>query len=461
MKSITLKVDLYDYAQVEKTCKLAAEKLGIDAGDLHADLDRLTLELERYMHEARAKKASPVLAKAPTLTNAQTTAFLEFLKAPKLMDRIGELIGRCGIVGEQQNRLLLFVVASSYKMPEPLHALIQGSSGSGKTRLLDVIARCMPTEDVKRFTRVTDNAFYNQAEDYFTHKLVCLEDLDGLKEDAQLAVRELQSRGVLTSSTSVKDERGAIHGGERTVRGPIASLACTTRGEVYEDNVSRSLVVAVDESSAQTQRVIGYQNARAAGKSTDIFAGAEEQENNRQLLANCVRMLRPYKVVNPYADRVKLPESAHKIRRLNELYLCFVRQVCLLNQYQRKKDKRGRIVAQPEDLRAACEILFEAIVLKVDELDGSLRQFYERLKVYAEQHDQPEFTQRDVRQAMHLSKAQCSRFFAKLQTAEYITSKYSGNLRKVCYRIDYRDDYDKLRRSIKQDLEAQIDAICA
>ena len=460
MRQITLKVDLYDYAQVEKTCKLAAEKLGIDREALHADLEALTVELERYMHEARAKKSSPVLAQAPTLTSAQTAECLTFLKAENLMQKIGDLIGRCGIVGEEENRLLLFVVASSYKMPEPLHALIQGSSGSGKTRLLDVIARCMPTEDVKRFTRVTDNAFYNQAEDYFTHKLVCLEDLDGLKEDAQLAVRELQSRGVLTSSTSVKDERGAIHGGERTVRGPIASLACTTRGEVYEDNVSRSLVVAVDESSAQTQRVIEYQNARAAGRSTEVFAGAEEQEKNRQLLANCVRMLKPYEVVNPFAHRVKLPESAHKIRRLNELYLCFVRQVALLNQYQRSKDKRGRIIAEPADLRSACEILFEAIVLKVDELDGSLRQFYERLKVYAEKSDRPEFTQREIRQAMHLSKAQCSRFFAQLQYAEYITSKYSGNLRQVCYRIDCRDDYERLRRELKEGLEGQIEAIC-
>ena len=459
MRSITLKVDLYDYQQVEKTCKLAAEKLGLDAGVLQQDLDALTVELESYMHQQRTAKASKVLAQAPVLTSKQTTECLKFLKGENLMQRVGKLIGRAGIVGEEENRLLLFVVASSYKMPEPLHALIQGSSGSGKTRLLDVIARCMPTEDVKRFTRVTDNAFYNQAEDYFTHKLVCLEDLDGLKEDAQLAVRELQSRGVLTSSTSVKDERGAIHGGERTVRGPIASLACTTRGEVYEDNVSRSLVVAVDESSAQTKRVISYQNARAAGKSTEVFAGAEEQEKNRLLLANCVRMLRPYEVVNPFADRVKLPESAHKIRRLNELYLCFVRQVALLNQYQRSKDKRGRIVAEPADLRAACEILFEAIVLKVDELDGSLRQFYERLKVYAEKSKKPEFTQREIRAALGVSRSQCSRFMVQLVNAEYVTSKYSGNLRKVCYRIDCRDDHEKLRSSIKEELDAQIKAL--
>ena len=461
MRSITLKVDLYDYVQVEKTCKLAAEKLGLDAGVLQQDLDALTVELESYMHQQRTAKASKVLAKAPTLTSAQTAECLKFLKAENLMERIGKLIGRAGIVGEEENRLLLFVVASSYKMPEPLHALIQGSSGSGKTRLLDVIARCMPTEDVKRFTRVTDNAFYNQAEDYFTHKLVCLEDLDGLKEDAQLAVRELQSRGVLTSSTSVKDERGAIHGGERTVRGPIASLACTTRGEVYEDNVSRSLVVAVDESSAQTKRVISYQNARAAGRSTEVFAGKEEQEKNRLLLANCVRMLRPYAVVNPFADKVKLPESAHKIRRLNELYLCFVRQVALLNQYQRKRDDRGRVVAQVEDLHAACSILFESILLKVDELDGSLRQFFERLKTMVTKNGMPsdrKFDRHEIREALGVSKTQQHRFLSQLVQLEYVRQEGFAN-RGFKYQIARWDDAVALRESLRDAMQKQLNEL--
>ena len=457
MRTLTLKCDLYDYREVEKACRLAADKLGVEAGALQTDLEGLTAELERYLAERRRAAASAgVLAKAPQqLTASETTAALAFLRAPDLIARLGAALGRGGIVGEDKTRLLLFVAASSYKMPETLHVLIQGSSGSGKTRLLDVVARSMPHEDVKRFTRVTDNAFYNQAEDYFTHKLVCLEDLDGLREEAELAFRELQSSDVLRTATSVKDERGGITGGERVVRGPIASMACTTRGEVYEDNVSRCLVVAVDESAEQTGRVIAYQNRRAGGE-----CSRRDEEAERAKLADCVRMLKSYEVVNPYASRVKLPDGAHKVRRLNELYLSFVRQVALLNQYQRTKDKRGRLVAEVADLRVACEILFESIVLKVDELDGSLRQFFERLKAYvAARSGTPEFTQREVRQALGMSKAQCSRAMARLVSAEYVTSRYSGNLRKVCYRLDYLDDYQKLRRQIRDGLEGQIDVL--
>ena len=343
MTTLTLKCDLYEWREVEKVCRLAADKLGLDAGAVARDLEALARELEGYAH--RRRRGGPAgEAKTVEIPAAEREACGRFLRGPGLMAGIGARVGRAGIVGEEANRLVLFTVASSYKMPDPLHALIQGASGSGKTRLLDVIARCMPSEDVRRYTRVTDNAFYNQAEDHFAGKLVCLEDLDGLREEAQLAVRELQSNGVLRSAVSVKDDRtGAITGGERVVRGPVASLACTTRGEVYEDNVSRSLVVAVDESAEQTRRVIAYQDARAAGAST-----AAEREAEQRFLANCVRMLRPYEVVNPYAGRVSLPEGAHKLRRLHELYLSFVRQVCLIHQYQRTADARGRLAIRPQ-----------------------------------------------------------------------------------------------------------------
>ena len=452
MKTITLKLDLYEYGQVEKTCKLAAQKLGLQKDEVEADLQQLAQLLEHYrdkkLHQKETEKSVKI-----SVPPATATRCIEFLKSAKLIEKINGQIGKSGIVGEETNRILLFIIASSYKMPDTLHALIQGSSGSGKTRLLKVISELMPPEDVKRYTRVTDNSFYNQDEYFFVNKLVCFEDLDGLKEDAQLAVRELQSNEILISSTSIKDKNGQISGGERVVRGPIASLSCTTKGEIYEDNVSRSFLIAVDESREQTLKIIQYQNNASAG-----LIDKKEQQKVSTFLQNCMRLLKPYEVINPFANKIKLPDNAHKIRRLNELYQCFVRQITLLNQYQRKTDKQGRLISQKEDLQTACDILFESILLKVDELDGSLRQFFERLKNHLKDKNQ-EFTQREIRQALNISKAQCSRFFGRLQSMEYLTSKYSGNQRKVRYRIDYWDNYAKLRAQIKDDLTQQIQAL--
>jgi predicted transcriptional regulator len=211
--------------------------------------------------------------------------------------------------------------------------------------------------------------------------------------------------------------------------------------------------VAVDESKQQTLKIIEYQNKRAAG-----LIDKEEQKRVAAFVQNCIRLLKPYEVINRYATKIKLPEEAHKIRRLNELYQCFVRQITLLNQYQRKQDKQGRLIAEKEDLQTACDILFESIVLKVDELDGSLRQFFERLKGYLKEKDQA-FTQREIRQVLNISKAQCSRYFGRLQGMEYVNSKYQGNLRKVTYQISYWDNYAKLRAKIKDSLSQQIEAL--
>lgn len=454
MNNITLKLDLWDYKQVEATSKLAAEKLGIPKEQLENDLLELTSHLEQYKNDQQDKPRLHTLKHKVIINPATQSKCIQFLKQPDLISKINTLIGKAGITGEETNRILLFVIASSYKMNDTLHGLIQGSSGSGKTRLLRVISELMPPEDTKRYTRVTDNSFYNQDEYFFVNKLLCFEDMDGLKEDAQLAVRELQSNEILITSTSIKDANGSIRGGERIVRGPIASLACTTKGEIYEDNVSRSFLIAVDESHQQTLQIIDYQNQLSAG-----MINKEEQHQTRQFLQNCIRLIKPMQVINPYAGKIKLPQDAHKIRRLNELYQSFVKQITLINQYQRSIDNQGRLITQKEDLQVACDILFESILLKVDELDGSLRQFYEKLKAYIDQKGRThEFTRFEVREATGVSKTQQHYYIQKLIQLEYLQQKGYAN-RGFKYRIAYWDNIEATRKRIKEHLQSQLDAI--
>ena len=325
------KVDLYEDKQVEKLSRDAGEKLALRADLIQLDLEELTSLLEAH----REQQAE---SKTPAAQNIQVPPHVAekckaFLTKPNLIKRLNDLIGQAGVVGEEMNRMFLFGIASSYKMPETLHALIQGSSGSGKTHLLAKVSNFIPKEGKKTFTRVTEGSLYNYGMYDLSHQLICIEDLDGMKEEAQLAFRELQSKGVIISSTSSKDENGNVNAYERIVYGPIASMACTTKGEIYEDNMSRCFLIAVDESHDQTIRIIQYQNKKSAGQ---IDENREAQIT--EFLQHCIRLLKPYSVINPYADKVHLPEEAHKIRRLNGLYQAFVKQITLLHQYQRKTD---------------------------------------------------------------------------------------------------------------------------
>ena len=453
------RVDLYEDRQVEKLGKEVAEKLLLRKDLLEADLYRLTdlLDAERDKEQQQNTDAKPL----HILTAKERTELEVFAKKPKLIKRLNELLGQAGIVGEERNRIFLLLIAISHKMPETLHALIQGSSGSGKTRLLKQISDCMPVESVTKLTRLSDKVLYNFPEAYFINRLLCLEDIDGLSEEAEFAFRELQSNGELNSATSIKLDNGQITSGQKTVKGPIASLSCTTRGEIYEDNMSRVFLIAVDESSEQTRRIIEYQNCVAAG-----LINKEDEERTKRFIQNLVRILDPHKVVNPYANQIQLPEEAHKIRRLNDLFQSFVKMVTILNQYQRKKDERGRLLTELEDVETAIHIMFESIVLKVDELDGSLRQFYEQLKKYLQQQHKTNpkvasFTLREIRQALSLSKTQTFRYANDLTNLEYIRACGGFHNKGFSYQISYWDNYQVLREKIKGRLDQQLQAIKA
>ena len=237
--------------------------------------------------------------------------------------------------------------------------------------------------------------------------------------------------------------------------GPIASLSATTKGEIYEDNMSRCFLVAVDESQEQTLRIIKYQNDKAAG-----LINKQKEKEIREFLRNCMRLLQPHEVVNPFANKIDLPKEAHKIRRLNDLFQSYVKQVTLLNQYQRKRDQYRRLITDKEDVKTAIEIMFDSIILKVDELDGSLRLFYEELKNYVLQKGKEyEFIQREIRHTLKVSKTQLFRYVHQLEELEYLQKRGFGTHGAVKYKIVYWDDNQALRARIKDELNIQLERL--
>jgi hypothetical protein len=135
-----------------------------------------------------------------------------------------------------------------------------------------------------------------------------------------------------------------------------------------------------------------------------------------------------------------------------------------MHQYQRKRDDRGRLISEKEDLQAAAEILFESILLKVDELDGSLRQFYERLKLYIKtkgngHHESYEFGQREVRQSLNISRAQLQRYINDLIQLEYIRQSGGHINRGFNYKVLYWDNIQALRAKVKRHLQGQLDQL--
>ena len=448
----SLKVVELPNNDVNETLQLHSEEIFLELlenrKDIFLSVENKNTEEKKLEAELRQKSVKSVSSLDETRENKWQSA-TDFLSQKNLLKSLNQLIEKAGIIGEENSRLLLFLITISYLNKSPLHGIVQGSSGSGKTHIISRIADLMPQEDVLRFTRITESSLYNWGEFDLFQKIIIIEDLDGLKEDALYALREFISNQVLRSSVTIKDKKGNNKSSHKIVKGQFSSLSATTKGETYEDNMSRSFLLAVDESKEQTQRIINYQNQRNAGE-----INRNEQEKAIGFVQKLVRNLKHYEVINPFATKLNLPEKVHKIRRLNEMYQAVIKQVTFINQYQREI-RDGYLITEIEDIEQATEVLFESIVLKVDELDGSLRQFYERLKKYVKNENQ-EFILREIRQEFNISKTQMFRYIQTLVELDYIKQTGGFANKGIKYKISYWDNHQKLRTEIKEFLQSQI-----
>jgi energy-coupling factor transporter ATP-binding protein EcfA2 len=459
-----VKIDLYERDFLRSYTNQLAELFHQNPEVVEAEFLQLTDLLEQYresQYQQSKEKFKPTRQYAVVSPDTQITC-KEFLMQADLINSFDKLIEKAGLVGEERTRKLIFVIASTYKMSDPLHALVQGSSGSGKSHIINVIGQCLPPEDVMSMTRVTSKSFYHYNKDELVDKLMLIQDFDGLDEEAQYAFRELQSAGNISSSTTYKDRSGNIISTVKVVRSHFASLLATTKAEIYYDNMGRSIVIGVDESDEQTNKIIAYQNKRLAG-----LIDKREEQKAKEFLQNCIRCIKPLEVINHYADKIFLPLEAKMLRRLNSHYQAFVKQITLLHQYQRKKDEQGRLIAEPEDLKMACDILFDAIMLKVDDLDSSLRQFFDRMKIIVNElskqtgkpKDETVFTQREIRLALNASKSQCFRYMEDLELLEYVQKTGGYANRGFKYKIIFWDDMNTMREKIKQGLNEQLEKL--
>ena len=453
-------LDLYHGERIEKFTRTCAESLQMGTSIIRKALNIITGELETHrLHQLEViENKQEEIPQLRMLSEKEKQAALLFLKDKNLIDILSEKLQETGIVGEEKKAVFLFTILLSHKMHKTLHAMVQGSSGSGKSHLIKNVADCMYGQyKIKRFTRVSEKSFYNYGMYDLQHCGIILEDYDGLGEEAQLAWRELQSNEKLSSSVSLKNElTGEIKSGEKYVYGPIASLVATTRFHIYEDNQSRVFTVAIDESEAQTEKVLDYMAKKASG----MITGQSEEKAITEL-QNIVHLLEPYPVQNSY--RLHLPKNTQGRRRLTQMLHDFIAQITILHQHQRKREQV--LITALDDVKTAVDLMFESIVLKTDELDGILRQFYEKLKEYIKKKAKREntsdcdtqFTQREIRQEFSISKSQAQRYFNELQELEYLQKSHTKSRNTFVYKIVYLDNQQKLRQEIREYLYNQID----
>lgn len=470
--AIRQNLDLYSITQVEKLARLIADRLEVGVTVVSKDLSDITNELEKYRLQQIESKQQEQNKIIRPLTNEEREAAIKFLQQPHLLKKTNDLIGCSGIVGEELNRLIMWLIYTSRKTNKPLHIISMGSSGTGKSHLQEKVGELIPDEDKIEITALTENAFYYFDKAELGHKLILIEDLDGIWS-ALYPLRELQSKQRISKTVTIKDKNGNTKTIHLKVYGPVCIAGCTTKESIYEDNANRCFLIHLDESSEQDDRVMDMQRKISAGK-----INITEQQQAIQLLQNVQRVLQPITVINPYAEQLQIPKEVFKQRRTNAHYLAFIEVIAFYKQYQRRwtGGDSGEIIYEPggdmppaggrafievttEDIEEANALMKQILLRKSDELNGATRNYFEQLKQSLEQHRQSSFTNTSIRNQLRIPISSVKRYHSSLLAAGLIRKVDNRNTKAHYYEVISKEEYLQLQSSIATALDEALQKI--
>jgi DNA primase len=436
-------VDLYSNRSRVLFAKACASLFSETEEIVTEDITRLIELCEAWQPEQQAK--TPV----QKMTNAEEDEALEFLKDPYLFNRILSDFETIGLTGEDSNKLMGYLSATSRKLDEPLSVLIQSRSAAGKSTLQDAIIMLIPTEDYIKYTRLTGQALFYKEEDSLVHKLLAIEEEHGAR-DASYSIRNIQSSKYLSIAATGKDPvTGKLKTEEYRVKGPVALMITTTEVELDYETSNRFITLTIDESKEMTERILTKQREQ---ETLEGLIKKAETESITRRHHNAQRLLRPLQVVNPYAGHLTYPSDSLRCRRDHKKYLGLIKAIALLHQYQRgiksinhNGEALQYIEVTLEDIEKANKLAGEVLGRTLDELSPPSRLLLKMIKEMVETRcrelkaDPKEyrFSRKDIRGWSRWSDFQIKCHIRQLEDLEYLYSVTGKKGKEYVYELLY------------------------
>jgi DNA primase catalytic core len=444
-------LDLYGHraraALVKELARLfeePEEELACEVTSLIETLEGLRLELGR---EKTATSAAPRLE----MPEREREEALTLLRAPDLLDRVLADCERLGCVGERTTLMVGYLGTISRLLDDPLGLIIVSRSGAGKSSIQDLLCDLVPEESLVRYTRLTGQALFYKEEDALVHKVLAIDEEAGAAE-AAYSIRNLQSAQVLSvAATRTDPQTGKLRTDEYRVKGPVFIMFTTTSPEALDyETRNRFVQVGIDESAEQTRQILRRQREAdtlegVLGRAEAVFIWKRQQ--------NVQRLLRPLRVVNPYAPSLVYPDERLQMRREQKKYLTLIKTIALLHQHQRevKRARRGDveveyIEVEPRDIALANALARQVLGRSLDELAHPTRQLLKHLVELTARQEPRRFTRHDVRQATRWTDWQVRVHLAQLLDLEYVVVAAGRNGQRMTYELLFDGDPEEDQR---------------
>jgi len=360
-------------------------------------IERDLVKILEHLEDMR-DKALHTEVKGKELTPEEQAKGVKFLQSKDIYEHIIKDMETLGYVGEEVNKQLTYLVAVTRLLPKPLSVYIQAGASSGKSYLLETLRKLLPSECVKALTSFSDQSLnYLKDEDFEDKVFMVGEAIHNEVVEAQ--VRQMQSENELSRLVTLKDPKtGELESREIRHKVRIAFMMSSTALYLNPENASRCLVLHVDESAEQTERVLKKQRHKRT------FKGYMEEAH---LLPELIKkhraaqiLLQKLPVFNPFAPQLTFPKVRTTMRRAQEQFLILIDSSCLLRQLQKKhvakKDpttgkKVEGIECDIEDYRIAY-VLFTMGVLGTNfsDIPSGTKTLYEAIRAFCREQAKKE-----------------------------------------------------------------------
>jgi hypothetical protein len=282
----------------------------------------------------------------------------KLLQSPRFFNEFLRTIHRAGLVGEEQNALVLLIVVVSRILPRPLNVFVKGPSSGGKNWLVKKILRLAPKSAVVEITSASEKAWNYSGSD-FRHRVVYVQEQNeaaGTIDPIRLFISEGK---LIRIVTSFKDGKRVIK--RYVARGPVAAISTTTKNRLKIDDENRHVSIWIDGSSEQTLRI-----AKAQTQQREPI-GCKERRAWRAVHRLLEKKVGTDVVFPKWFEEIpdQLFVGDLRVRRYYPAFVEACRTVCLIRSFQpdRKLSKHGELVVDFADF-AITALIFDSVFVE-------------------------------------------------------------------------------------------------
>jgi hypothetical protein len=453
-------LDLYSDSQTDKLIRTLCDKYGVKLLDVSKSVNLFICQLESYKLE-RLRYPKNDKEKAFEMGEEEEQAAKKYLADKNLIINLQNDLQQIGILGEEENALILFLAMASHKSENPFSVLCLAKSGIGKSYLLQKLSQCMPKNAFSFHTQISENALYYFDSKQIDGKTLFIEDLEWTTQMLN-PLATLQTQGKLIKTRTTKDKDGMLHSTTFEVSAKLCLIACACAEKNCEQLSLPFLCLHLNHSHAQDINVMEYQKKCKAG----LINQTEINQIQRRL--QCViASLKNTNIINPFAPLIHLPEDLPHPRKTLLLLLNFIDTITFFRQYQRETTadtNTGEVLIKthPEDIELAFSLLKNSLFRRADELSTTARGFYNWLKKYLSEAKTNQFTALDIRKAKRIHPRTLNRYLQELTLFNYIQIAGGNKYREgYQYKITNLDEDNGLNISIENALRQTIENIKA